>query len=29
MDQKNFNATAKDVRKEFMNYFVSVDGKLP
>lgn len=26
---KNFSATAKDVRKEFMNYFVSVDGELP
>lgn len=24
----NFSATAKDVRKEFMNYFVSVDGEL-
>lgn len=26
---KNFSANAKDVRKEFMNYFVSEDRELP
>jgi len=26
---KNFNVTAKDVQKEFMNYFVLGDGELP